>query len=55
VLRWNSERRREELQACAATLRDHHHVRLSVSHTEAATTDFDASLPAEPITSPVPT
>ncbi|MCW5319949.1 glycerol-3-phosphate dehydrogenase/oxidase [Verminephrobacter aporrectodeae subsp. tuberculatae] len=46
ALHWDSARRREELQACAAILRERHHARL------AAVPDFDASLPAEPTMDP---
>ena len=55
VLHWDSARRHEELQACATTLRDRHHVRLSANHAETTLADFDASLPTGPISSPIPT
>lgn len=56
ALRWDSARRRDELQACAAILRDRHHAQLSGRNTaQTAKTDFDASLPADPISSPLPT
>ena len=54
ALRWDSARRHDELQACAALLRDRHHAQLSGQNTaQTAKTDFDASLPAESISSPL--
>jgi glycerol-3-phosphate dehydrogenase len=54
ALQWNAQRRREELQACTSTLRERHHVRLA-SPLQDPISGLDASLRAEPISTPVTT
>lgn len=54
ALGWDAARRRDEMQSCANTLRDHHFVRLA-SPRAPASAPADASLTAELISSPLPT
>lgn len=54
ALGWDAARRRQEMQACASTLRDRHFVRLAAPRAPASA-PADASLGAELISSPLPT
>lgn len=53
ALGWSAARRREELQSCAKTLRERHHVRLAIPEAQAVS-PHDASPPMK-ISSPIPT
>lgn len=56
ALGWSAERHEQELRACARLLREQHGVSLSTAVThERPRPSFDASLPAHPLSTSVPT
>jgi glycerol-3-phosphate dehydrogenase len=56
ALGWSAARRREELVACTTLLRERHAVRLDPEEAPAhAAATFGASLPAGPVSNPLPT